>query len=330
MYSQFINTPIIVVDVGADGGVHEIEGLASISDVHAFEPRKESYDALVSGDKKLVQHDGKAYSNITYHNDALAGKQGEHKLYITKIPQASSLLEPNMDVVFRVRGSDDETLVVVGHENVNAIRLADFMENASLDWIDYIKIDTQGTELDILIGSKEILPQISVILMEVEFVTLYKNQPLFEDCVSQLWEHGFRFLDLPLIATTTNDLKGKKVWGEAIFVNTRICPNKETAIKKAMVLLELGYSHDASWLMADNGISQEEIKNISDAFFTANESGYAKLALRAIRYVQHINAKRRSEGKLGLNFQWIKKLLLKSSLGKKLMNAINLNISDKK
>ena len=68
LLDDYISSPITVVDVGSDGGVHEIEGLAPYCSVHAFEPRQKSYEALVNGNKSLVVYDGKNYGNISYHN----------------------------------------------------------------------------------------------------------------------------------------------------------------------------------------------------------------------------------------------------------------------
>jgi Methyltransferase FkbM domain len=47
--------------------------------------------------------------------------------------------------------------------------------------VDAIKLDTQGSELDILRGATHVLPTVSLIDIEVEFNELYDGQPLFCD-----------------------------------------------------------------------------------------------------------------------------------------------------
>jgi FkbM family methyltransferase len=64
---------------------------------------------------------------------------------------------------------------------------------------DFLSIDTQGSELDILKGSKNLLENnILAIKIEVELHQLYLNQPLFGDISNFLSEHGFILADLKL------------------------------------------------------------------------------------------------------------------------------------
>jgi len=329
LLDDYISSPITVVDVGSDGGVHEIEGLAPYCSVHAFEPRQKSYEALVNGNKSLVVYDGKNYGNISYYKYALAKSEGIYDLYVTKIPQASSLLEPDLDVARSVRGEDDETLVVEGREKVNAITLNKFVEITGLDWVDYIKLDTQGTELDILKGAGDFIKKISVIRMEVEFVKLYKNQPLFDDCVSYLNDKGFRFLDLQEIATTNNDRKGKKVWGEAFFINTDVCPTEECAIKKALVLIELGYNHEARWMLSRSNIDIQRYKNFMELTIEIFYGRKSKHMYSLIKSYQKFNSKRKENGKRPFNLSWIRKIIGMLPFGRSILEAVQGRSLDK-
>jgi hypothetical protein len=54
-----------------------------------------------------------------------------------------------------------------------------------------IKLDTQGTELDILHGAGRLLSQVLAIEIEVEFVHIYKGQPLFTDVDLFMRNQGF-------------------------------------------------------------------------------------------------------------------------------------------
>ena len=69
---------------------------------------------------------------------------------------------------------------------LEAITLHQFIEQQKIKNIDFIKIDVQGAELDIFKGAKEHLAQVLTIVSEVEFVPIYKNQPLFGDVYSFL------------------------------------------------------------------------------------------------------------------------------------------------
>src|SRR5690349_17853274 len=52
--------------------------------------------------------------------------------------------------------------------------------NATPD-IDFIKLDTQGAELDVLCGGDRTLATVRALEVEVEFNPIYMNQPLFGD-----------------------------------------------------------------------------------------------------------------------------------------------------
>ena len=58
---------------------------------------------------------------------------------------------------------------------------------------DFLKLDTQGSELLILENAVETLRHVSVIQTEVSFVPLYKNQAMFADVDRFLREQGFMF-----------------------------------------------------------------------------------------------------------------------------------------
>ena len=92
-----------------------------------------------------------------------------------------------------------------------------------------MKLDTQGTELRILKGGSELLKnnKIRHIQVEVEFVSLYKNQCLFCDVDSYLRRYGYylhglyeqyRHRDHPI---QTMPL----VFADALYSSTKISPS---------------------------------------------------------------------------------------------------------
>lgn len=59
-----------------------------------------------------------------------------------------------------------------------------------------LKIDVQGSELSVLRGAENVLRNISIILLELSIIPLYKEQPLFDQIYSFLRAHGFYLLDI--------------------------------------------------------------------------------------------------------------------------------------
>jgi FkbM family methyltransferase len=72
-----------------------------------------------------------------------------------------------------------------------------FEENKITNDFDFIKIDVQGAELDILAGASKLLDNAQVILLEVPFVgEVNKNAPRFLDYISFMDKIGFTCYDL--------------------------------------------------------------------------------------------------------------------------------------
>ena len=110
---------------------------------------------------------------------------------------------------------------------IETITLDFFVDKYSIDTIDFIKIDVQGAELDILKGSKKLLNNVLKIVCEVEFLPLYHDQPLFGDINKFLGQYNFmfnKFLGLsgrtlkPLIANKDKTVASQHMWTDAVFI----------------------------------------------------------------------------------------------------------------
>ncbi|MEQ8738003.1 MAG: FkbM family methyltransferase [Rhodospirillales bacterium] len=320
-WRSLLRTPITLVDIGADGGTRELPSLAGLCEVHAVEPREDSFQELES---RTTAVQSCAYRKTTNYNVGIAGKAGPHDLYVTTIPQASSLLEPDTDLVRRWRG--DGGFDVVVKVQVDCITLGDLAERAGLTAIDYIKLDTQGCELDILLGAPELLPRISVIYSEVEFVQLYKNQPLFDDFVCRLRPYGFRFVGFTEHKTRDDNPMGKKIWAEAVFVNETLAQNSEAVLKAGLALMDLGFVDDGKWLLWDAGFDQSVIDGAARDLAKASGGKANSLAISLVTALQSVNAKLRARSLPEMNFSLAKRLLARSSWGRRLVSLVSREI----
>jgi len=61
--------------------------------------------------------------------------------------------------------------------------------------VDFMKLNVQGAELEILSAGKSVLPEVMGLLTEVAFVEDYKGRPLFADVDSWLRAQGFTFFE---------------------------------------------------------------------------------------------------------------------------------------
>ena len=171
-----------VIDVGANIGqfalmMHKIINAAAI---FSFEPISECYKELVNKKDQI--------NNLKCFNLALGKETREGVINRSEFLASSSILdmEPLLKEVFPYT-------VKTKQEKIKITSL-DKIHN-EIDWARKIllKIDVQGYELEVLEGAKNSLNSIDLIIVEVTFHKLYKNQHLFEDVYNFLYLRNFRY-----------------------------------------------------------------------------------------------------------------------------------------
>src|SRR5207248_2510884 len=91
-----------------------------------------------------------------------------------------------------------------GTSEIPVARLATWAHQAGVDRVDFIKLDTQGSELDILQGAGFLLDDCLGLQLEVMFSPLYEGQPLFADVDTYLRSRGFVLWRLDSLAHYTD------------------------------------------------------------------------------------------------------------------------------
>jgi len=73
----------------------------------------------------------------------------------------------------------------------------DTLDNLFLeDEFDLIKIDTQGNELEVILGGQSVLSRAKYIFMEVQTVEIYEDSPTSVNAIKALEKLGFRIHEL--------------------------------------------------------------------------------------------------------------------------------------
>jgi FkbM family methyltransferase len=177
-----LETLIDIVDVGAN----PIDGDApykplldgGLAHVYGFEPNPVA----------LAKLNSLKGPNETYFPNAVFDGN-EHELKICRAEGMTSLLEPNPDVLDFLHGFPEWGLVEE-RRSVTTVRLDDV---SGIENIDYLKIDIQGGELEVFRNATDRLRDCLVIHTEVEFLPMYKDQPLFSEVELFLRGLGFNF-----------------------------------------------------------------------------------------------------------------------------------------
>jgi FkbM family methyltransferase len=178
--------PLVVIDIGArGGGTGELEGLSEFV-------RHIGFDADDEECRRLLANPPPEFSEFRVYPYYI-GPPGpvDFNLYSNRI--MSSVYAMNSEYT-RAFGDPSESLDRT--VRMQAVPLDEVAAKEKLAPADLLKIDTQGSELDILRGAANVLRETSLIEVEVEFYPMYEGQPVFSDLDPMLREAGFELLYL--------------------------------------------------------------------------------------------------------------------------------------
>jgi FkbM family methyltransferase len=148
---------------------------------------------------------------------ALSETKKNSEFYLCKKPEVSSLYKPN--TLFLKNFSDKERFSVINKQTLKTVSL----DSYNIKNNDFVKIDVQGSELNILKGANKTLEKTFGLELEIEFLELYKDQPLFGEVCKKLAEKGFQFIDfVNLVRWERKEYNsfGQCVFGDALFLKT--------------------------------------------------------------------------------------------------------------
>ena len=220
LYESFREKPLGFVDIGSSGGVHPlILPVASLTHCTCFEPDKTSYQALI--DK---YSEGNLFAGMTILNMAVAGNKGTRDLFITKSQVNSSLLKPDDQLASRynVHGFRIENIMPLETDNLDSLLDGAYKEDRQGE---FIKLDCQGAEYEILQGATRTLDEHCMSLIcEVEFFPMYQNQKTFSEVDLFLRGKGFVLYGLYPNYISAKKLNRRKfeteeriVWADALY-----------------------------------------------------------------------------------------------------------------
>lgn len=245
-------TGVEVLDIGAaTEGEDHYQALvdAGIARVTGFEPAPDQF-------AKLTDRAG-PYRYLPY----FLGDGGRATFRSCRWPGCSSLLEPDAAVIELFSGigsGEGGNFEVIGRSEVQTRRLDDIPEVAPPD---YIKLDVQGAELMVLEHGTRTLSSALVVESEVEFVALYRAQPLFGNIQTFMHRHGFALHKLvnvhgrcfrPLTLRDPRESMSQMLWADAVFVRdfSRLGAWSDAGLLKgALILNDLYWSYDLAALL---------------------------------------------------------------------------------
>lgn len=182
--------PLGFIDIGARGGAHLlVEPIAALTSVLGFEPDEEEYTRMLQ-DKALA----KPWAEFALEPIALADAVGNANLYLLSAATNHSLRKPNTHFTTRYNMVKWQEVGVWPLKTTLLDNVLFEKRGNETHWGEFIKLDTQGTEYEILMGSLKTLSERTVaIVTEVAFCELYQDQKLFSEIEILLRKQGFTF-----------------------------------------------------------------------------------------------------------------------------------------
>ena len=207
----FLNKKLVIADVGSTGGLsflwNEINNYILC---YSFDPDKRA--------------DEKSNENVENHATALWSSNTEKTLYLTKFPDASSLYAPNQKILDSFLNADAhhvEKKVLINTKTIDGI-----CKKKKLP--DFIKIDAEGADLEILKGAKTSLNKNCIgIQIEVQFIERNTGSPLFSEVDGFLRNAGYWIMDLKKESWIRDNSfynvtsKPQLIWGDAVYMLTK-------------------------------------------------------------------------------------------------------------
>jgi FkbM family methyltransferase len=171
-----------VLDVGAnDGGYGRFIRSAGFNgNIVSFEPQAEAYEKLIAA----------SYADPAWHiasRMALGDAESELEINVAGNSTSSSFLQ--------MLPSHIESAPVskfIGKEKVTVHRL-DTLDVPAINAARriYLKIDTQGYEMPVVLGTTGIMDKVVGIQLEMSVIPLYEGQALYQDLLAWLENAGF-------------------------------------------------------------------------------------------------------------------------------------------
>jgi FkbM family methyltransferase len=269
-FKSLLPQDLVVVDVGCRWGFADFwQQLSPRLVLYGFDPDP--------GECERLRGLYKDRPNVHVVPLGLADTSGERTLYMTREMACSSLYRPDPALT----GSIPELACAseTGTSKIQVTTLDEWSASNAVSNIDFMKLDTQGAELDVLRGGQRALASVSALEVEVEFNPIYINQPLFGDVDKFLRGKGFVLWKLSTMAHYSRAdvalepegqnsnyydsqvvshavLSGQLYWGHAYYVRKEIALSSasrhwQQSLRDAILMEVLGFHGLAKQLLID-------------------------------------------------------------------------------
>lgn len=191
-YSSFLRRmveagvrPRTVFDIGVGYGTPWLYAAFPQAHFVLIEPQREFEPALQGICQRI---------DAEYHLVGVGSKEQRLPIYrLLSSPTGSSFLPPNADTEQRWGASEKSG-------ELHVVPLDTYCEQSGPY---FVKIDTEGFELEVLRGAVKVLEKTDVVLMEVAIMKRQEQEPDLIEIGAFMKSNGFRLIDFPVLTQQT-------------------------------------------------------------------------------------------------------------------------------
>jgi FkbM family methyltransferase len=171
----------LVLDVGANVGQFgkQLRKEGYEGELHSFEPVSNTFKQL----EAACSSDPKWHC----HQEALGATSGKMEINVMDSSDFSSFRTPSEFGKNRYK-----KLRVIGTEEINVSTVTEFLTRHNLTGSrTFLKMDTQGYDLDVLEGAEGALGNILAMQSEISLTPLYEGMPTYLESLKAYNDHGY-------------------------------------------------------------------------------------------------------------------------------------------
>ena len=178
---------LIILDIGANEGdsVYRFKKIFPDSKIYCFEPNEELLNLVNSKNK---------FDNVIKNNFAIGAKKEKKEFYFYNSHRISSfypVVERSKYQRLKVQGKKDFIV-----KKVNVETLDEYCLSNNIKDIDILKIDTQGSEAEVLMGAENLLHNKRIKIVELEYILgiAHQNANVLYDIENELNKSSYKLI----------------------------------------------------------------------------------------------------------------------------------------
>jgi len=176
----------LIIDVGANTGIYgkEVRQVGYDGQIVSYEPLTNAFEKLIVN----IKND----SRWKAYNFALGSENSKQFINVSANSHSSSILE-----ISDTHTKAETSAAYVGKQEIQIKTLDSVFDDIKGRSSEiFLKIDTQGFELNVLKGAENSLGKIHTIQLEMSLQPLYVGQPLYKDLMAFLHSNDYTLLDV--------------------------------------------------------------------------------------------------------------------------------------